>query len=322
MLRNIAFLLFSTLFLLLACNEDTSSDDQPDNFLEWDYGKNSYQVDVSGHARNFHVHVPTSYNDNTPAPLVFMFHGSGGNGNNTYQNSGWKEVANEKGFICVFPTAMEYFVVELGRNQTKWSSEGLSTELEPGTEVVDDLPFVEMMIDQMLSSFTIDESRIYASGFSNGGGFTKSRLMCEKSDVFAAIGTAGGHGLPQFVEIQSSDLLSLHTIMGNQDDKKLKLAQQTTPFPMDGPSIMGHDYLRNSIDNILDMLQIDSVYNDQPEPPHFNTLTWGRSLSGNNNEFKMRMVNGMGHIWPSGNNHPSGLNAAEVFWAFFEEHPK
>ena len=312
---------FACAMMFISCSS-TEDMNENTNLLEYSFGKNSYQIEVNGSLRNFHVHVPQTYDLNNPTPLVFMFHGSGGNGNLVYDISGWKEVANREGFICVFPTALEYYVTEIGGNQTKWSAVGLDQELESSTVVEDDLDFVVAMHERMLETFNIDEARIYASGFSNGGGFTKSRLMCEFSGVIAAVATCGGHGLPQFVPVQSSDLISIYAIMGNKDDKKLKLAGQTNPFPMDSESIMNHAYLRGSIDNILNMLEISSEYESIEEPPNFNTMIFSNSNSQFQNEYRFKMVNGMGHIWPNGNNHASGLNAAEEFWAFFQEHKK
>lgn len=306
--------------LLVACGETPIL--EVDEKLEYQIGKNSYQLESEGHLRNFHVFVPSTYDESTAVPLVFMFHGSGGNGNNVYETSGWKEVAEANGFIVVFPTALEYFVVELNKSQTKWSAGGLDTELEPGANVVDDIPFVNAMLSSLINSFTIDEARIYASGFSNGGGFTKSRIMCELSDIFAAVATSGGHGLPEFVPVQSNDLISLHTIMGNKDNKKLKLAAQTEAFPMDEQEIIRHDYLRPNIDNILNMLDLDSTFSSRAEQPYFNTMMFDEAQSNTNNEFIFRMVKDMGHIWPNGSNHPSGLNAAELFWTFFQRHNK
>lgn len=319
MMKNLFFLVLAVL-CVVSCG---SEDDTPTiDTLDFTTGKNSYRLEVGGIDRNFHVFVPSGYDENVSVPLVFMFHGSGGNGNATYQSSGWKEIAEQQNFICVFPTGLEYFIVSLNTIQTKWSSTGLDGELEEGVEVVDDIPFVTGMLDQLTATFNIDERRVYASGFSNGGGFSKSRIMCELSDRFAAVATSGGHALPQVVPVQSSDIIALHTIMGNKDDKKLRSADQTDPFPMDAGEIMSHPYLKGNIDNILEMLQLGNSYDSQAEMPYFNTLRFTDALPANGNEFRFLMVKDMGHIWPNGNNHPSGLSAPEVFWPFFEEHSK
>ncbi len=316
--------------ILISCQSEDlpAPDPTPDPEIpeeQWTFsmGKNSYQVEVDGQIRNVHVHVPNSYQAGTPTPVVFMFHGSGGSGNNVYQTSGWTQKADAAGFIGIFPTAREYFVVELGQMQTKWSAGGLDTELEVGTEIIDDIPFVESLLTYVRNTFTVDEQRIFASGFSNGGGFTKSRIMAELSDQFAAVATAGGHALPQASPILSGDILPIHTIMGNVDNKKLALAGQTEPFPMDATDIMAHDYLRGDIDVLCGMLNIDpTLFTSEPVEPHWNTLYFQETTDSGSQEYRFRMVKDMGHIWPNGNNHASGLSAPEVFWDFFLQHPK
>ena len=196
--HNILLLIITVCSLFLISTGCQKDDDVTGNPEAWGFeiGKNSYALEIGEFTRNVHVHVPSNYDENNSHPLVLMFHGSGGNGNNVYSNSGWKELAEREGFIVAFPTALEYYVVSVGRNQTKWSAVGLDMELEPGTEIVDDVPFVQALLDQIQLTFNIDDTRIYASGFSNGGGFSKSRLMVEMPDVFAAVGTSGGIGLP------------------------------------------------------------------------------------------------------------------------------
>lgn len=315
-ITSLYFLL--TIALFFACNKDS------DNGTEvWssEPGKHSYAIDMDGVERRLQIHIPQSYSGQL-TPLVIMFHGSGGSGQAVYLESQWKELAEEEGFIVIFPTALEYFVLELQRLQTKWSAVGLDIELEVGTEIIDDIPFVQRILEEARAAYNIDDTRIYASGFSNGGGFCRSRIMTELSNEFAAIGTAGGIGLQLAVPQQSSDLVSLHTIMGTADDKVIKKYMEPGSLPIEGEEVMAHDGLRSEIDNICQMLSLDTIYSQNPEVPHFNTLTFEQSLSGRNNEYRIRLVNGMSHVYPNGSNHVSNLVAAELFWDFFQEHIK
>ena len=61
------------------------------------------------------------------------------------------------------------------------------------------------MLDRIEATWTVDHDRIYATGFSNGGSFTDSRLLMEMPDVFAAFAT-----WPQATTPQSSPVLDLH----------------------------------------------------------------------------------------------------------------
>jgi len=56
---------------------------------------------------------------------------------------------------------------------------------------VDDVGFVLAMLDTLSNQFNIDQSRIYATGFSMGGFFT-NRLACEHPEVFDAVASLAG----------------------------------------------------------------------------------------------------------------------------------
>ena len=70
--------------LLISCTkkEDdiTLEPTPPSNALEWQIGKNEYNVDIDGARRNFLIHVPSSYDAQASTPMVFMLHGTGGDG--------------------------------------------------------------------------------------------------------------------------------------------------------------------------------------------------------------------------------------------------
>ena len=65
--------------------------------------------------RNFGYYVPDSYDPSTPTPLLFMFHGMGGDGSEqsggSTENSyyGWQTTAHQNGFIVLFPESLGYF---------------------------------------------------------------------------------------------------------------------------------------------------------------------------------------------------------------------
>lgn len=155
-------------------------------------GRNDYTIVVDGVRREFVVYVPSSYDPAQPTPVVFMFHGTGGNGEKMYNITGWPRQAEEEGFLAVFPSSLSYFIEDKGRRQTKSNSAGLIHAVRPGTELKDDVKFVREMLDLIALTWNIDEQRIFASGFSNGGAFVNSRLLVEMPDRFAAVATGSG----------------------------------------------------------------------------------------------------------------------------------
>ena len=56
----------------------------------------------------------------------------------------------------------------------------------------EDLQFVNDMIDDLKSKYSIDSNRIYAAGMSNGGGFVDTIACSELGSQFAAFASVAG----------------------------------------------------------------------------------------------------------------------------------
>ena len=55
--------------------------------LDWDYGRNDYEIPLENVDRHFIVHVPQSYTGNEAVPIVFMFHGTSAQGHGFWVDS-------------------------------------------------------------------------------------------------------------------------------------------------------------------------------------------------------------------------------------------
>jgi polyhydroxybutyrate depolymerase len=140
-------------------------------------GDNKATLAFGGRTRSYVVYVPTSVKAGVAVPLVFDFHGHGANAAQEESSSGWKKKADQAGFIVVYPEGID----------ASWnvgSCCGLAM-----SENVDDVGFTRAMIQAVSKAACIDGKRIYATGMSNGAGFTH-RLACEAADVIAAIAAA------------------------------------------------------------------------------------------------------------------------------------
>ena len=94
-------------------------------------GVNCRQVEVDGHPRQFVAYVPATAPATGPrAPVVFMFHGSSGTGEQFLRMSGWREQADATGLVAVFPTGLRYRILENGRRSTKWNDGDLAAEID------------------------------------------------------------------------------------------------------------------------------------------------------------------------------------------------
>ena len=75
-------------------------------------GTTNRTVTVQGLQREFVVHVGSSVGTSTSAPIVFMLHGTSGDGRQFLQISGWREKADQEGIIAVFPSALPHCFYE------------------------------------------------------------------------------------------------------------------------------------------------------------------------------------------------------------------
>ncbi len=130
--------------------------------------------------RTYEYYIPTSYTGSEEVPLLFSFHGLGSSGTDQIDLTEFDALAEQEGFIAVFPDA-----TVLDPESYPSCAEGLPDL--PGAEIqwnmgapgslqycagIDDVGFVSDMVDWFENNYNIDESRIYATGMSNGAMFS------------------------------------------------------------------------------------------------------------------------------------------------------
>jgi polyhydroxybutyrate depolymerase len=121
------------------------------------------------------LHVPPG----APArrPLLVAFHGGGQSGASFAQYTGLSRFADRHGFAVLYPTA--------AGPRRFWS---LNRDFRP-----DDIPRLAALLRRAEPAACADPARLYAAGFSNGGGFA-GRAVCELPGFAALASVAGGYG--------------------------------------------------------------------------------------------------------------------------------
>jgi polyhydroxybutyrate depolymerase len=291
--------------------------------LQFVTGRNEYVINVDDTPREFIVYVPAGYDPTFPIPVVYMIHGSNQSGKIMYENTHWARKAEEENIIIVYPTSWKYRTTEANRVEDKWNTPGTEQIVVPGAELKDDVKFMRMILDNLHATFNIDDTRIFASGFSNGGGFVLTRLIPEMNDVFAAYSTAGagliGEAGVQDVPIQVSE--SLYSILGTNDNKISENQGIPLPFPLDAQEILDHPSFGPMIEKTTTLLSLDTIHTVESNPT-FTRLTFDTSLAGADNEYIFLMLRGLFHVYPDGGDNRAGIDAADEFWNFFLRHPK
>ena len=135
-----------------------------------------------GLERKYYVWLPAGYTGTKPVPLVLDFHGTGETATSYEASfSPMSKDAPAAGYLLVAPQA-----VVGDASAIRWRV--------PGTgEKPDDVQFTADLIKQLESTYCIDPSRLYATGFSSGAGFT-TYLGCQL-DVWAAVAPMSGVSL-------------------------------------------------------------------------------------------------------------------------------
>jgi polyhydroxybutyrate depolymerase len=267
-----------------------------------------------GRTRTYLVH---DFARETPAPVVVVLHGGGGNAANAVRMTGMNRVAARDGVIAVYPNGTA------GRDRGRlltWNAGHCCAAAM--TNRVDDVGFVAAMIDALVATGRADRTRVYVTGMSNGG-MMAHRLGRELPGRIAAIAPVVGAvfgdeppplaPMPAFVVVGATD----------------------TVVPPGGGSLQLRAFLgrRSAADHDVAPAMAQATYwaahngcgpPVTTETPRVTTASFTRCTSGAPVVF--HRVAGNGHAWPGGEpgrrgaaTPAAGFDASNEMWAFFKD---
>lgn len=267
-----------------------------------------------GELRKYSVFLPSSYQVGESLPMVFNLHGFGSNGLEQILYTSFNAVAEEENFIVVTPEGLVR-TTGIGQTGTHWNAYF-------GTDV-DDLSFLNLVIDRVYTDYNIDLARVYSTGMSNGG-YMSYRLACELSDRITAIASvAGGVFTQQLNNCNPSRAVPIMQIHGTNDE-----IVDYDGIPLFAPSIpdlVGYWVDYNNCSTPADTIEIANISTTD------NSTV--KKLEYNNGDEDSKVwfyvVDNGGHTWPDATidlpgtvtNHD--FNASEHIWEFFSQfvHP-
>lgn len=143
----------------------------------------------------YSLYVPENYDPSRRWPLIIALHGGHGRGDDYLLT--WLRPAKSKGYVVLSPKSLD---------QT-WSL------MQPGV----DIRSILSMIEELLDEYTIDTSRLFATGLSDGGTFSFALgLSCPK--LFAGIAPIAAAGeLVALFNLEQSKTLPVFMVHGAQD---------------------------------------------------------------------------------------------------------
>lgn len=299
--------------LSVACKKDNNVN--PNTFVK---GKNRFTTTIDGDTREYYVHVPQNYDGKTAFPVVFMLHGTSGDGEKFYNISGWKELGEVENILTVFPSSWHHCIFDDGvqKNTTKWNVYPGSFTYCSGEIPRDDIKFLRKVVAELEASFKVDSSRIYLAGFSNGGQMAY-RCAVEMSDIFAAVfENAGTQGRDTTCIPKRKLPVALQ--LGNSDDAWLNSSSITVPMSYFDSLLMYTTLFQNIVKAHSTTFGYATTYTKTGDPNYALTATYLADSPTPPREFKFILVKDLDHQYPNGINHP--MKGAQVQWDWFKQY--
>ena len=260
----------------------------------------------SGSRREYLLYVPPSYDRTKPTPLIISMHGAGGWPVQQRDLSVWNQLADKHGFIVVYPSGVD------GAGPRIW-------HVTHGAELMRDVRFISALIDKLEAAYNIDPTRIYANGFSNGGGMSFV-LSCTLSDRIAAVGMVSAAQTLPWTWCTDRRPVPMITFHGTADPMIPYKGGTSWMAPNTFPNVLAWTkaWARR---NRCAVNPVDSaVAADVTRREYQNCAA--------NAAVVLYTIRGGGHTWPGGTPLPESwvgatnrsIDATSRMWAFFREH--
>ena len=186
-------LLFAFLPLLGSPTWTAAQPSASSNFEHWEFK-------VDGTPREALAYIPPSAKE-TPAPVVFVFHGHGGNSRNAARmfpmNREWPEA------ISIYMQGLN----TPGR-LTDPNGKVPGWQMSLGDQHDRDLKFFDAVLARLKKDYKIDSKRIFATGHSNGGAFTYL-IWAERGDVLAAVAPSAGMAVNSIPKLKPKPVMHI-----------------------------------------------------------------------------------------------------------------
>ncbi len=270
----------------------------------------------SGVTRRYLLYVPNTYDGSKPAPLIISLHPAATWPAFEMNMSRWNALAEQYGFIVVYPAGSGAFFDTFTRGASVWPG-------GPHT-LPRDVRFISDLIDKLEAEYNLDPRRIYANGMSNGGAMAFA-LGCELPDRIAAVGVVGAAGppVPGGFGCGGSQPMPTIAFHGTADKfapylgRKSPVSFAPKPFP-NIPNWAGQVARRN---------QCQGDPNETRITANVRLLAYTNCAA--DADVALYTIEGGGHTWPGGKPLPEWIagrtteevKATPIMWEFFRRHP-
>ncbi len=274
-------------------------------------------IEVDGLTRTYRTYLPKGLAKG--APLLMVMHGSGQNGAQIRLETGYgfERLADQFGFAVVYPNA----------GSSDWNDCSKVGDFSVNGREVDDVKFLGVLADKLITEIGSDRARVFATGVSSGG-MMSIRLAIEAPEKFRAVAavSASVPTAENFKCKPSGQGTSVMIMNGTKDP--------LVPFDGGETSLFGLFYKGGTLLSASGSAQYFAEQNmiagAQSMSPAAATgeVEVEHALWRNNSKFEMELVtiHGGGHGLPQPywrrprllGPSPMTPNGAALIWAFFE----
>ncbi len=244
---------------------------------------------VNGFPRTYRIYVPAR-RGNRRLPLLIALHGGGGSGAGMERLTQFSRLARQMGFVVIYPD---------GHNR-HWHDRRDPRFLPQAS--VEDILFINQLLDAVQQEYDIDPQRIYATGISNGGFFSQT-LVCDLSHRLAAVAVVASN-LPQALaaDCPATQPVPILYILGTQDPL----------IPYEGGVIRGRKGRQGvvysahaSLDYWRNRYQLPARPQEIALPDRVNDQTTARQITYQRGQLAVSLItiDGGGHTWPGGSQY-------------------
>lgn len=249
-------------------------------------GISSQQLVSEQRQRGYRLFVPPGYDGQLRLPVVLDLHGSGGSSADQAGNSGFEKLAASERFI----------VATLDAEGARWN-------VPVQDRRADDVGYVRDVIAHVGARVCIDDTRVYATGFS-GGGRMSSLLGCQLGSRIAAIAPVSGLRFPGPCKGRPVPVLTLHGLADSQNPYDGYAPGRGAEWLESVPEALAGWARHNSCKG-------DVILDDPPGP--LSTMRY--EGCGEGTEVRMIRIDGLGHTWTK-----REVDTTTVIWQFFKRY--
>jgi len=314
------------------------------------------KVTVDDVDRNFMVRLPRGYDPQNHYPVVILLHGMNQDADDMERLTRFDELADKDSIIAVYPLALhgrwnvgvqppERRPMAMGPGRHRgyggggypgggggyprggggYPGGGQPSSRQPEEErrstPADDISFFNQMLDQLGTKFSVDASRIYVAGLSEGG-FMSLRLGCSLSDRIAAVAAVGADMPKTMICLPSRPVPTL--IMDGTSDPIVPY-NGGTEHNLNLPVISAEDSAKAwaKIDRCAEKPEKDKISSKGKGGMETKVDTYTGCQQGA--RVVLYSVKGGGNAWPGGEQYEvektigktsQDLNADEAIWSF------